>query len=204
MRFLATLFALLVATPVSAQPFLYWATRTDDTIARANIDGTDVNTDFITGLAQPWDVVVDDTYIYWTSQLGPAIGRARLDGTSVEPDFIDNASGPRHLRKDDTFLYWTNNNTGSIGRARLDGSESNPEFIDTGDAVLAGVAVTSDHIYWISINTSTFVGTMGRADLDGSNPNPAFVPAADIAVFSGSMVIAGGFVYWATNSGVGR
>ncbi|MEM8557753.1 MAG: T9SS type A sorting domain-containing protein, partial [Bacteroidota bacterium] len=47
-------------------------------------------------------------------------------------------------------------------------------------------------------------GTMGRADLDGSNPNPAFVPAADIAVFSGSMVIAGGFVYWATNSGVGR
>jgi hypothetical protein len=61
-------------------------------IGRANLDGSGVNTNFITG-ANPFEgLTADGTHLYW-SNFAPAteiqtIGRANLDGTEVNQNFI--------------------------------------------------------------------------------------------------------------------
>jgi hypothetical protein len=70
---------------------IYWGTPAG-TIGRANLDGTGVNTRFISALGLVCGH--DSTYLYWASPGSPgpstaaSIGRARLDGTDVRADFI--------------------------------------------------------------------------------------------------------------------
>jgi len=197
MRLFATLFAVLLALPVSAQPYLYWATDTDSTIARANLDGSGVDLDFITDQARPWDVVVDDTYIYWTNERGNTIGRARLDGSEVEPDFITGAFQPRSITRDDTYLYWNNLSVNAIGRARLDGSEVDQLYVPSGFP--GGLAVSDTHIYWSTIANDA----IRRSNLDGSDIDDEFVSDVE---FVTSLVVEGDYLYWGTASskGIGR
>jgi hypothetical protein len=66
---------------------------------------------------------------------------------------------------DGNFVYWTNgqNPTGSVGRAKINGTGLNDNFIPN-LAGPSGVAVDSQHIYWVE----TDAGRIGRANLDGS------------------------------------
>src|ERR687886_753336 len=94
-----TLATLVLATFVLAAPadaFVYWANSGTGTIGRANLDGTDVNQNFITGANAPAGVAVDGAHLYWTNFTGTggAIGRANLDGTGVDQSFITGASRP--------------------------------------------------------------------------------------------------------------
>ena len=96
-----------------------------NTIGRANLDGTGVDNDFITGISgpvAPVAIAVDGAHIYWTATGRDRIGRANLDGTGVDQSFITGASGPLEVAVDAAHLYWTNNATGTIGRANLDGT----------------------------------------------------------------------------------
>lgn len=197
MRLIATLLLLLLAAPVTAQPYLYWATSTDSTIARANLDGSGVDLNFITDQARPWGVVVDDTYIYWTNERGNTIGRARLDGSDVEPDFITGAFQPRSITRDDTYLYWNNISVNAIGRARLDGSEVNQIHVPSGFP--GGLAVSDTHIYWGTIANDA----IRRSNLDGSDIDDEFVSDVE---FVTSLVVEGDYLYWgpANSKGIGR
>jgi len=95
--FLALSLACLL-TP--AQGYIYWVNADTGSIGRANLDGTDVNQNFITQVGANGGVAVDpgrydwngnlvptDTHIYWTTGYG--IGRANLDGSDVNVNFID-------------------------------------------------------------------------------------------------------------------
>lgn len=197
MRLLLPLVALLCASSASAQPYLYWATETDSTIARANLDGSDIDLDFIADQARPWDVVVDDTYIYWTNSRGGSIGRALLDGSDVDPGFITGASMPRSLARDDTYLYWNNRSVNAIGRARLDGTEVIQGYVPSGFP--DGLAISDSHIYWATIANDA----IRRSNLDASGIEDAFVGNVE---FVTSLVIADDFLYWgpADAAGIGR
>jgi sugar lactone lactonase YvrE len=92
----------------SAEAYTYWTDSGSDTIRRANLDGSGVDTAFITGVENPEGVAVDGAHIYWSNSTADTIGRANLDGTAVEQDFVINADGPAGVAVDGTHVYWAN------------------------------------------------------------------------------------------------
>ena len=84
-------------TLTAGQPHIFWANNGGDSIGAANLDGTSVNQNFITGLTTPCGVAIIGTHIYWGTN-GPSqattIGRANLDGTGVNQSFISGATPP--------------------------------------------------------------------------------------------------------------
>jgi hypothetical protein len=106
------------------------------TIGRADLDGSNVDPDFLDPLTTfPQGLAVDGTHIFWTATAGfpgSRIGRANLDGTGIDESFITGARDPWGLAVDETRIYWANavdlyNST--IGRANLDGSNVDQNFI---------------------------------------------------------------------------
>lgn len=177
---------------------VYWAAPLLGTIARANLDGSGVDTDFIHG--DGWDgLAVDAAHIYWPDDFdqdfnGPTLARANLDGIVVDPvpiaDF-DRGGDLNHgpIAVDDDHLYWKSLPCAvgepchhAIGRANLDGSDLDSNFIDLGfDHQAMGLAVDGGHVYWIvgaaGKDGGTVVRGIGRANLDGTNVDQDFVAA---------------------------
>ena len=86
--------------------------RGDDTIGRANLDGTGVNQNFITSAssARPRDRGRRQ-HIYWANGDGGTIGRANLDGTGVNQSFISGEPDPSRGRGRRQHIYWTSRTT---------------------------------------------------------------------------------------------
>ena len=135
---------------------IYWTRSSeidvDAGIARASLDGSDVEFDFIhldgwehSGLG---DIAVSGDHIYWTNfWKRNRISRARIDGTEVEPDFMEvGPKSPYGLTIAGDYLYWSGSSK-DIGRARLDGSEADPLFIeDVGRA--SSLVNDGTYLYW--------------------------------------------------------
>jgi hypothetical protein len=174
----------------------WWAPSSPAAIVRANVDGTGVDDQFITGLAiprspafqtaDPCGIAVAGKYIYWMNNAESGkpvpIGRANLDGTGVNKRFIAGvAGGTCGLVVVGGHIYWT---TGgfvksryAIGRANLDGTGVNRRFIRTAGEP-CGVAAYQGHIYWTQSKDRRFAHpstTIGRANLDGSAVNNQFI-----------------------------
>jgi hypothetical protein len=158
---------------------IYWTVPNANTIGRANLDGSGVNQNFITGGSGPNGVAVDATHVYWTnigSQFNPnTIGRADLSGGNVNQSFIPNLGGgaPEGVAVDSAHVYWTDVLGDRIARANLDGTGVEDDFIGQARNP-TGIAVDAGQLYW-----SNFVGqTIGRANVDGSNVNQSFISGA--------------------------
>ncbi|MFO1495402.1 MAG: DUF5050 domain-containing protein [Lysobacterales bacterium] len=112
---------------------IYWSTD-NNWIARANLDGSGVQPNFIPG-SDPRAIVANSTHIYWANFATNRIGRANLDGSGVNQNFISTSRPPLGVALDDQYVYWSNYynlatpNSGSIGRANLDGSGVDNAFI---------------------------------------------------------------------------
>jgi hypothetical protein len=82
--------------------YVYWANYGSGTIARANLDGANVEKRFITGADEPIGIAVDSGHVYWTNAgLDPGsgtIGRANLDGSRVNQHFTRRATRPAGSR----------------------------------------------------------------------------------------------------------
>ena len=77
--------AALSESLAAAQDKMYWSDSGEDHIARANLDGSDVEV-IVSGLPIPHGVALDMVggKIYWTDSGTDMIYRADLDGSSPE------------------------------------------------------------------------------------------------------------------------
>jgi hypothetical protein len=171
--------------------YIYWTSAnggTSTTIARANLDGSKVNYDFITGAENPCGVAVNSSYIYWAGDVGSSIGRANLDGSDVNQDFITTGTGVCGVAVTKQYIYWANYLTGQIGRAKLDGTDVNDDFIS---GCGSGVAVEGKYIYFTAASGTA----IGRADIDGTDVNTNFIPSlnGEVAFLAADR----NYIYWA-------
>jgi virginiamycin B lyase len=176
----------------SLSPRLYWAVGYGSSIGRASLDGSAVNTGFVTGATEPYGVAVDDQYVYWANYSVGTIGRANLDGSSADQTFITGATHPIGLAVDADHIYWTNQTSGTIGRANLDGTNVDESFI-TGASFPLSVTIDSRNIYWGNLGGG---GTIGRASLDGTGVDQSFITGTSVPY---GMAVDGRYLYWSDN-----
>jgi hypothetical protein len=188
--------ALLLVAPAlataPAQGAIFWANKYEDTIGRANLDGSGVDQAFVAvGAAgtHPVGLAVDGTHIYWSGfEAADAIGRARLDGSAVEPAFVTGAADPVGVAVDERHVYWANSATGTIGRAPLAGGPADQAFL-TGLGTPYGLAVASGRIYW----SDHAAGTIGRAGTDGSAVETGFLAVGGAPT---AVAVDGSHILW--------
>jgi virginiamycin B lyase len=121
--------------------YIYWTNELSNTISRANLDGSDVNENFITGANTPDAIAVVGRHIYWTN-IAPhvfSVGRANLDGTHVNQRFVKRLDAQAMAAKGG-FIYGVSFDY--IWRMRLNGRDLNRHFIRVTIAGDDGIAVT--------------------------------------------------------------
>ncbi len=177
---------------------------TGNFIARANVDGSALNTTHFPLPNNAIGVTVDavNGKLYWSSFTGGSrIGRMNLDGSGSEPDWLVGVHAIGMAV--DTANGWLYLAGGAIKRVRLDGTGLTTLIsgLDIpGFTSCSGVAldVPNNKLYY-AFNTA-----IGRADLDGSNHTPTYVttgggaPPDDVAIDR-----TNGKLYW-TISGANK
>ena len=204
-----------------------WSNRDDPEpspgwIARANLDGSAVQPQFISGVG-PGGLAVANGRLYWANADTRTIGRANVDGSGVDPSFISSIGDDAFdVEADSSHVYWARDaetsppggpRLGWVGRANVDGSGADPSLI--GPISFGGndgLALDAAHVY--------FTGGLSiyRANLDGSDAPtcatpvddcvPVFAPYAtnDLAVSPNALFfgIFRGGVHSAPTTGIGR
>ena len=176
-------------------------------IARANLDGSGVDQNFISGIDAD-QLAVDANHIYWTGNLcepgcqdiASGIGRANLDGTGLEAGFIPGLprgiTGLNALAIDASHIYWTGQAHdfipgSTLGRANLDGSGVEPTFIGgtTGlhSGFWTGVTIDAAHIYWADYEY--FDNAIVRANIDGSGRKSFIKVGGDEHFLPGALAV---------------
>jgi hypothetical protein len=179
---------------VVANGYLYWSvgetTTRNASIARARLDGSHVDLDFIpfedpAHFSTPTELAVVGDYLYWTnSYKAYSIGRARTDGSDVNQAFIagppldvysPRLHNPFGLAANEDYIYWTNKK--SIARADIDGTNTDLQFIpDVGH--VGSLALDDKYLYWPDRQHSLM-----RANLDGSHLKTLAKPFKGDAIF---------------------
>jgi hypothetical protein len=201
---LLAVIALLLLPPHANGNFVYWSNQSPETsIARAKINGTGLNNNFIPGLNNPAGVAVDSKFIYWIERGANRIGRANLDGTALNPSFITSAvvDAQSIAVTSNSGIFWVNNvgtpTPDTIGHANSDGSNPIGNFATITNA--CGIAANESFVYWLANSAQR----IGRVPVSGGAPEPNF-----ITVPSGSgcgVAVDNSFLYWsASTSSVGR
>jgi hypothetical protein len=188
--------ALGLGLASAAQAFVYWGAPGASAIGRANLDGTGLNTSFVSGVSNPYGLAVDASHIYWGDIDNGNIGRANIDGSGANQTFVTGASGPAAVAVDGTYVYWANSTGHTIGRAPLadpNGLGKDQSFVTTGASSQPnGLAVNATHIYWSDL----FAATIGRtplADPNGPQKNTSLVTGVNAAA---GVAVDAIYLYW--------
>jgi hypothetical protein len=177
---------------------IYWASPTEGTIGRAELDGSNPNDDFIV----PGEVAVEEE-----KKVETAPGSGEFE-TVIE--HLMEPSRPRWVAVDSEYVYWSNapdpkDGHGTIGRAKLVGEgveEVEPEFIkgrvETSPGKFEnqvgnpqGIAVNAADIYWANGGT----GSIARATIGGAGVEPRFYQLGPSHVPEGVALSPTG-IYW--------
>jgi hypothetical protein len=222
---------------------IYWSNRSSDaeystveptgtgSLGRANLDGSDVQPNCITGVTNPTGIAVgvggDSDHLYWgNAQLFTGfgsvhqIGRTDISGdcasanSAANPGFIelsDTNDRPAGLAVDANSIYWAsnppNNGGGPIERANIDGTGPQTPIIETdipGETGVESLAANTD----IAVDgtylywTDIANHTIERAHLDGSDGQNPTAIVPNAGVALG-LTLQSGKLYWATNQQTG-
>ncbi len=112
---------------------IYW-TSGSVRIGRANLDGSNVQPNFIPNVDGALNVAVDGQHVYWSNLNAQTIGRANLDGTGSTNSFVSGAGSAWGVAAGGGHIYWTTATLEiqpTVGEANLDGTGANPTFIAT-------------------------------------------------------------------------
>ena len=201
------LFVVDAGAPVHAQSTssakMYWTDQSsgNNTIKQADLDGRNVETLSISGLAGPDGIEVDpvNSKLYWVRDAnGDAIKRANLDGGGVET-VVSTGTNPIHLALDivNSKVYWTREIDRAVWRANLDGTGSE-ELYDVASTYPYGIALdlVNSKMYWTGLTNNT----IKRANLDGTSVETLI--STGLNTPRGIEVdAAGGKMYWASGNG---
>ena len=110
--------------------YLYYATGSDNTIGRADLDGLNNNPSFINlPLENVASLVINSNYIYWRDY-AKTIRRADIDGNNITT--LITTTKAYKIAIDSDYLYFDGYNSSapfSIARANLDGTEIDLTYI---------------------------------------------------------------------------
>ena len=160
---------------------LYWTEWKTGKIHRSDLDGTNIEDVFTTGVKRILGMAVgaDGRKLYWTDyKFPPKIQRSNLDGTNIEIVITTELSPSGiALDTDEQKIYWTNSEAGKIQRANLDGTDI--EDVVESRRVPQGIAldVKRGKIYSTEINFTTGAGIIRRLNFDGTEPQTVLKPA---------------------------
>lgn len=172
---------------------IYWVSRWENTIGRANLDGTEPDFAFIEGAAGPCGIALDESYFYWANGESDSIGRAKLDGSEVDQAFVDPAGDmPCGVAVDGEFIYWASTVTDEIGRASRAAGGPGSVLIETAGIGPCGITVDDEHLYW-----GSFSHSIGRADVSGADVEPDFIAGLDRPC---AVAVDSSHLYWAEQS----
>ncbi len=203
MTLYAVLVGLLLASAVWAaagEAYIYWTGNLNNTIERANLDGSGV-TPLIQGAAAPHGIAVNGTYIFWANSGDGDIGRANIDGSAPNQQFITGGDTVNGIAVEGQYVYWANQGNGlrSIGRAKLDGTEVNQHFITLPEkANPYGVAADTNYLYvtlpYYEVCEGFVCGrSIARIGLDGNNANLTFITKTG---FTGGIAVNNESIFW--------
>ncbi|MEE3370828.1 MAG: DUF5050 domain-containing protein, partial [Planctomycetota bacterium] len=163
---------------------LYYVDASDNTIKRANLDGS-LPTTVVSSIAAN-EIALDLTNnkIYWSETNNQRIRRANLDGSLIET-IVDSSVGlntPREVAIDATNsrLYWVDEGTEKIQSSNLDGTAITD--LVTGIHAPFGIDldVAGGKMYWTSGTTNAQGNDkVQRANLDGSSVETLFFTPGD-------------------------
>lgn len=147
---LATAFAgSSAASAVAAEPQLYW-TSSNDSVGRVEVDGDDLDPDFVTGADDPAGPSVTGSHLYWAERGTDSVARVALDGRSPELTLVTGASDLQATAVDPGHVYWnTDRPFYAVGRAELDGSNATQSYYG-GPADVTSLAKLGDAVYFAS------------------------------------------------------
>jgi virginiamycin B lyase len=196
-------FALAALNAATAQAYIYWSsngplgTHSGTTLGRADLDGTGVEDQFVTGASAPIAMAVDSTHIYWANAYTDAIGVANLNGSDANPTLFQ--ASPVALALDQSHIYWVDGNR-YVGRAGLDGSDPQPHFIDLGvESNPSAVALSGGTIYVsVATNTTEQIDTIPAG---GGTPS-TFAVFSSTSVLPTAFAIASGYLYFSAITNV--
>ncbi|XP_016396957.1 low-density lipoprotein receptor-related protein 1 [Sinocyclocheilus rhinocerous] len=146
---------------------IYWSDVRTQTIKRAFINGTGIETVVSADIPNAHGLAVDwvSRNLFWTSYDGnkKQINVARLDG-SFKNAVIQGLDKPYCLVLHPILgkLYWTDGN--NISMANTDGTNRTMIFTNQKGPVGLSIDYDTEHLYWISSGNST----INRCKLDGS------------------------------------
>ena len=182
---------------------MYWTDPGTRKIWRANLDGSQAETLFPSGLISPVGLAldVDAGKIYWTDSGFNRIQRANLDGSRIEYLVSLGLHSPAGLALDAEGgkIYWSDYGTNKIQRANLDGSQVE-DLVTTGLSSPEGLALDADagKMYWADFTTDK----IQRANLDGSQVEDLVTTGLSIPKGL-ALEVRAGKMYW-TDSGTGK
>ncbi len=139
---------------------VYWTEQGGNRIARANLDGSEVETVIGAGVDGPRGIKLDvpEGKIYFVDSFNEAIKRANLDGSGVETLLQFTGVNPLDISLDLSArkMYWSDNLLDQIQRANLDGSNVEVIIEDpmTGFDGMFGVGLSTG-VTWLSEIPST-------------------------------------------------
>jgi len=184
--------------------YLYWGLPSSKRIARASLDGSNKNLNFISGIPYGgYGIAVDANYVYFENSIeyggksDHSIGRANLDGTGVNNNFINLGTGTApNLQVAEGYLYWSTGSGKTVKRIKSDGTGS-----------ILTVATFANFTFGFSINTnnifySDFVGNkIYKSNIDGSELS-LLLTLSDVAY---GFAATDNYIYWNSDaSKIGR
>lgn len=185
---------------------IYWGSLGKG-IARANLDGSGVDEEFIalSAPATPCGVAVDSQHVFWTNREAGFVGIADIDGKNASPALVS-VEEPCGIAVDNGQVYfgWKNGGEFKLSSFSLPyGGLGPPLATTTGNC---GVAVDSQNVYWANGGPASTTGFT----VELANRDPFGAPQTLVVTEGGtkkpwSVAKHGEYVYYSAYGGpIGR
>ena len=138
--------------------------------------------------------------LFWSVYASGWMDKSLVDGTSFAIEYsippLSNIN-PLRVAADASGVYWTETGSAANGRImRSDLGFANPQPLLTGRSYPRDIALDASNVYWIEQGSNT-IAKLGKNGL-------GFVPLAVLPSSPSGIAVDTGYVYFGSQSGVGR